>query len=126
MKRNLLINLILIFVTTSIFAQEKTEEKEKNAVSTSTTVVVNEKLIAKYEKFMENGSYVSLWETVKDYNFKEMNGYYNTYKNYEFEEGTTYAEIKMKYEKDKESTNLAEESEPLKKENTKDFLTKIQ
>lgn len=129
MKLALLTNLILIFLSSSIFAQEKKPNNSETDLSdysnkSKSVVVVNKKFIAKYEKFMSDGEYVSLWETVKDYTFKEMSGYYKTYNNYEFTDKTTYQEVKLAYEKEKENLNLAEESKPLKKENESELLTK--
>ncbi len=128
MRNNMLICLILILTTTSLFGQANyvknaSEKKEITpATSSSTkTVVVNEKMIAKYKDFIENGEYVSLWETIKEYDFNGMAGYYKTYKNYDFIEGTTYADIKKAYENNSE--NLAEDTESLKKESSYELLS---
>ena len=131
MKKTLLFNLILIITTISIFAQENNAgnyntNKTEDAKKSKNEVVVNKKLIAKYEKFMSDGEYVSLWETVKDYNFNDMSGYYKIYKNYEFTDDTTYPDIKMAYEKEKGDINLAEDSIPLENEKKTELLTKIQ
>jgi hypothetical protein len=130
MKRILLINTIFLVALISINAQENSTENNTEVKSdtnvSKTEVVVNKKLIAKYDKFMEDGEYVSLWETVKDYSYKEMNGFYQAYKKHEFTDETTYADVKEAYENKRDELNLAEEQTPLKKKNSSELLTKIQ
>ena len=129
MLRFLSTNFFALIISASLFAQTDmaeagiTEQECSNTAKANSEVVVNEKMIAKYEKFMASGNYVSLWETIKDYNFTEISGYYKTYKNFEFREGTTYPEIKMAYENSKEKENFAEEPISLKTGKATKLLT---
>jgi len=116
-------SIFFLFLVSGAFAQNNSDNSEqtktvtqKSEKTTKTEVVVNEKMVARYKSFMKSGEYVSLWETVKDYNYEEMTDYYRTYRNYEFTDETTYPDVKLAYEqnkaeKEKSKTEIISEPE---------------
>lgn len=104
MKKTVIVSIVLVGIFSfNIMAQPENLAADSTRVSETvkTEVVVNMKMIEQYRNFMENGEYVSLAETIKNYDFKELKGFYATYRNYEFDEETTYDDIKLTYEKSK-------------------------
>jgi len=106
MKKIILFTGVLVLMSSTIvFSQSavSTESNPKNENTLKTKIVINEKMVARYQDYVENGTYTSMWETVKDYNMDEMKDFYVAYQAHDFNENTVYADIV------KDSQNLKEE-----------------
>jgi hypothetical protein len=104
MKKTVISSIVLVtIIAFNTAAQSKNSAADSTSASETvkTEVVVNMKMIEQYRNFMENGEYVSLAETIKNYDFNDFKGFYATYRNYEFDEETSYDDIKLSYEKGK-------------------------
>lgn len=97
MKKIILFTGVLMLMSSTIvFSQSdlSTESSQKeNKKAMKHKVVINEKMVARYQDYVENGTYTSVWETVKDYNMNEMKDFYIAYQSHDFNENTVYADI---------------------------------
>ena len=102
---SIIVSLIAIS-TLSLNAQEKpanvSTETPANVSKAQTEVVVNKQMIAQYQDYMENGTYISLSDALKEYNTADFKEFYNAYQDLEFTDETTMEDVKIAYEKRKE------------------------
>jgi len=108
MKTIILFTGILIFM--SITMVNGQTEKQNDIITPAENtlkpqVVINEKMVARYQDYVENGTYTSLWETVKEYNMDEMKEFYAAYSNHSFNEETTYNDIAEAVKKQENEDN---------------------
>lgn len=96
MKTIIFFTGILIFMSVTMVNAQNEGQNDILTPAENTLkpkVVINEKMVARYQDYVENGTYTSLWETVKEYNMDEMKEFYAAYSNHSFTEETTYNDI---------------------------------
>lgn len=104
MKKTVSSIIVSLFAISTLLlnAQEKTDnvstETTANVSKVKTEVVVNKQMIAQYQNYMENGTYISLSDALKEYNTADFKEFYNAYKDMELTNETTMDDVKTAYE----------------------------
>ncbi len=109
MKTIILFTGILIFMSVTMVNAQTEGQNDIITPAENTLkpkVVINEKMVARYQDYVENGTYTSLWETVKGYNMEEMKDFYASYQSYDFNGNTVYADIAKQAEKQTEERKM--------------------